>query len=73
MRDCSSSGPTGTRTSHRGHRLSDILGDLRRERLFDRILLRGLEEENVGSIVNGWAGVTAPGQEFTRRPCRDGG
>ena len=49
---------------HRGHRLSDILGDLRRERLFERVLLRGLAEENVGSIVNAWTGAAVP-PEFT--------
>ncbi|MGH2609051.1 MAG: ATP-binding protein, partial [Tepidiformaceae bacterium] len=49
---------------HRGHRLSDVLGDLRRERLFERILLHGLAEENVGAIVNAWTGA-APPTEFT--------
>jgi class 3 adenylate cyclase/tetratricopeptide (TPR) repeat protein len=49
---------------HRGHRLSDVLGDLRRERLFERILLHGLAEENVGAIVNAWTGATPP-TEFT--------
>jgi class 3 adenylate cyclase/tetratricopeptide (TPR) repeat protein len=49
---------------HRGHRLSDVLGDLRREHLFERVLLRGLAEENVGAIVNGWTGASAP-TEFT--------
>ncbi|MEX1102650.1 MAG: hypothetical protein WED87_00265, partial [Dehalococcoidia bacterium] len=49
---------------HRGHRLSDVLGDLRREHLFERVLLRGLAEENVGAIVNGWTGAIVP-TEFT--------
>ncbi len=49
---------------HRGHRLSDVLGDLRRERLFERILLHGLAEENVGAIVSAWTGA-APPSEFT--------
>lgn len=49
---------------HRGHRLAEVLGDLRRERLFDRILLHGLDEQSVCDIVNAWAGAPVP-QEFT--------
>lgn len=36
--------------------LSETLADLRRDRLFDRFQLQGLDEEEVGALVNAWAG-----------------
>lgn len=35
----------------RTHRLQKTLGDLRRERLFERVLLRGLSEEDVARFI----------------------
>src|SRR5205814_5174366 len=38
----------------------EILPSLRRERAFERILLRGLPEEDVGALVAALAGADAP-------------
>jgi predicted ATPase len=44
----------------RGHPLSQSLGELTRERLFQRVLLRGLSQEDVGRFIELVAGVTPP-------------
>ncbi len=43
-----------------GHPLAEVLPSLRRERSFERILLRGLPEEEVRSLLATLAGVEAP-------------
>ncbi len=40
----------------RRHPLSDVVADLRRERLYERILLRGLDEDGVLALLEGRAG-----------------
>jgi tetratricopeptide (TPR) repeat protein len=49
----------------RTHPLSDTLADLRREHLFERVSLKGLGEEEVAALVEGWAGHEAP-EDFVR-------
>jgi predicted ATPase len=44
----------------RQHPLAETLGELTRERLFQRVLLRGLSEENVGRFIELVAGITPP-------------
>jgi len=44
----------------RQHPLSEALGELTRERLFERILLRGLTQEDVGRFVEMTSGNSAP-------------
>ncbi len=45
---------------NRRHPLSVTLGDLTRERLFDRILLRGLQKHDVARFIEIAAGITPP-------------
>ena len=45
---------------NRRHPLSMTLGELTRERLFDRVLLRGLTREDVGRFIEIAAGLTPP-------------
>ena len=44
----------------RGHRLSTTLGELNRERLFQRVLLRGLDLDDVGRFIELASGVNPP-------------
>jgi predicted ATPase len=44
----------------RRHPLSQTLGELTRERLFQRVLLRGLSQEDVGRFIELVAGITPP-------------
>jgi len=44
----------------RGHRLSTTLGELNRERLFRRVLLRGLDQDDVGRFIELVSGVNPP-------------
>jgi len=44
----------------RQHRLSHTLGELNRERLFQRVLLRGLDQDDVGRFIELASGVTPP-------------
>jgi tetratricopeptide (TPR) repeat protein len=44
----------------RGHPLSQTLGELTRERLFQRVLLRGLSQEDVSRFIELVAGITPP-------------
>jgi len=44
----------------RQHPLAEALGELTRERLFQRVLLRGLTEQDVGRFIEMAAGVTPP-------------
>ncbi|PKB63658.1 MAG: hypothetical protein BZY80_06220 [SAR202 cluster bacterium Io17-Chloro-G2] len=44
----------------RQHPLAEALGELTRERLFQRVLLRGLAQEDVGRFIEMAAGVTPP-------------
>ena len=44
----------------RRHPLSQTLGELTRERLFQRLLLRGLSQEDVGRFIELVAGITPP-------------
>jgi tetratricopeptide (TPR) repeat protein len=43
------------------HPLADLLADLRRERLFDRVLLPGLDADGVSELIASHAGHEAPG------------
>jgi len=43
-----------------GHPLTEALADLRRERLFERLPVTGLDEPDVGALVASWAGQHAP-------------
>ena len=43
------------------HPLTDLLADLRRDRLFERISLDGLDEQHVGYLIASHAGHAAPG------------
>ena len=45
---------------NRRHPLAKALGDLTRERLFERVLLRGLDHNDVGRFIEVAAGVTPP-------------
>ena len=45
---------------NRRHPLSVTLGDLSRERLFERVLLRGLTETDIGRFIEIASGVTPP-------------
>jgi tetratricopeptide (TPR) repeat protein len=44
----------------RRHPLSRTLGELSRERLFDRILIRGLTQDDVGRFVEATCGIAPP-------------
>ena len=44
----------------RQHPLSRSLGELTRERLFQRVLLRGLDQEDVGRFIGLASGITPP-------------
>jgi predicted ATPase len=44
----------------RQHPLSEALGELNRERLFQRVLLRGLTQEDVGRFIEMTSGNSAP-------------
>ena len=44
----------------RQHPLAEALGELTRERLFQRVLLRGLTQEDVGRFIQMTSGNTAP-------------
>ena len=44
----------------RQHPLAEALGELTRERLFQRVLLRGLTQEDVGRFIELASGVTPP-------------
>ena len=44
----------------RQHPLSQTLGELTRERLFQRVLLRGLDQQDVGRFIKLASGVTPP-------------
>jgi DNA-binding CsgD family transcriptional regulator len=44
----------------RTHPLQKTLGDLTRERLFEKVLLRGLTKEDVGRFIELAAGINAP-------------
>jgi DNA-binding CsgD family transcriptional regulator len=44
----------------RGHPLYHALGDMARQRLFTRILLRGLGEKQIGELVEAWADTESP-------------
>jgi class 3 adenylate cyclase/pimeloyl-ACP methyl ester carboxylesterase len=43
-----------------GHPLIEAIADLRRERLFERIPVTGLDEPGVGALVASWAGQHVP-------------
>ena len=43
------------------HPLTDLLADLRRDRLFERVSLDGLDEQHVGDLMASQAGHAAPG------------
>jgi predicted ATPase len=45
---------------NRRHPLSEALGDLSRERLFDRVLLRGLSHDDVGRFIEVTSGISPP-------------
>ena len=47
---------------NRRHPLTVTLGDLSRERLFERVLLRGLTEQDIGRFIEIAAGFTAPSE-----------
>ena len=44
----------------RQHPLAEALGELTRERLFQRVLLRGLAQQDVGRFVEVVAGIAPP-------------
>ena len=44
----------------RQHPLAETLGELTRERLFQRILLRGLTQEDVSRFIEDTSGITPP-------------
>jgi tetratricopeptide (TPR) repeat protein len=46
----------------RRHRLSQTLAELTREHLFERLLLRGLSEEDVGRFVEATCGISPPAE-----------
>ncbi len=46
---------------NRQHPLAETLGGLNRERLFQRVLLRGLAQQDVGRFIEIAAGITPPG------------
>jgi predicted ATPase len=45
---------------NRRHPLSEALGDLSRERLFNRVLLRGLSHDDVGRFIEVTSGIIPP-------------
>jgi class 3 adenylate cyclase/tetratricopeptide (TPR) repeat protein len=49
----------------RTHPLAEMLADLRRERGYTRVVVRGLDETGVDALVDAWAGQAAP-RLFTR-------
>src|SRR5205807_903419 len=44
----------------KGHPLAATLAELTRERLYERVLLRGLDAEDVGRFIAGTAGIAPP-------------
>ena len=52
----------------RRHPLSEVLGQLRRERLYERILLRGLDVDGVQALLAARAQLTATGKTDVARP-----
>jgi class 3 adenylate cyclase/tetratricopeptide (TPR) repeat protein len=54
----------------RSHPLAETLGDLRRERLFERLALEGLSEEDVAILIGAWAGQDPPA-EFAHAVWRE--
>jgi tetratricopeptide (TPR) repeat protein len=44
----------------KGHPLAATLAELTRERLFERVLLRGLDADDVGRFIGGTANITPP-------------
>ncbi|HVO24181.1 MAG TPA: protein kinase, partial [Candidatus Margulisiibacteriota bacterium] len=52
----------------RRHPLSEVLGQLRRERLYERILLRGLDIDGVQALLAARAQLTAAGKTEVPRP-----
>ena len=49
----------------RSHPLADVLADLHRERAYERLQVKGLDEPAVGSLVGAWRGGEVP-EDFTR-------
>ncbi len=49
----------------RSHPLAPVLTDLRRQGAFERIAVRGMQEEAVGALIGAWSGSEAP-PAFTR-------
>ncbi len=49
----------------RSHPLTALIADLRRERLFDRVSLEGLDERDTAKLVRAWAGQE-PSPDFAR-------
>ena len=45
---------------NRQHPLSETLGELTRERLFERVLLRGLSREDIGRFIEVSSGIAPP-------------
>jgi class 3 adenylate cyclase/tetratricopeptide (TPR) repeat protein len=52
----------------RRHPLSEVLGQLRRERLYERILVRGLDADGVHALLTARAQLTATGKTDVARP-----
>jgi class 3 adenylate cyclase/pimeloyl-ACP methyl ester carboxylesterase len=44
----------------RTHPLSETLADLRRDRAFQRVSLKGLDEGDVGALISAWGGQETP-------------
>jgi DNA-binding CsgD family transcriptional regulator/RecA/RadA recombinase len=49
----------------RGHPLFRTLGELTRQRLYQRVLLRGLSQDEVGQVIAAMGGITPPLQLVT--------
>jgi predicted ATPase/DNA-binding SARP family transcriptional activator len=49
----------------RSHPLADVLADLHRERAYERLQVKGLDEPAVGRMVDAWSGSAVP-EDFTR-------
>ena len=45
---------------NRRHPLAQTLGELTRERLFQRVLLRGLSHDNIGRFIEATSGINPP-------------
>ena len=57
----------------RRHPLSQTLAELTRERLFDRLLLRGLSRDDVGGFVQATCGISPPDDLVSAVYAADGG